>query len=160
MKKVRISIPKGSSGKSFNIFNSTESIYVWLFDSVLREQKILDASLGNTIHLKKGEFMEVEWRGYELIYENNDLLFKTNFVRLCKNMSSIDKNKFVVGIQDGWILSGDIEFKTKTFKDYRTTLLNEKSKHKFDLDELFAERDEYSDEDFLKDTLFNNQYIN
>ena len=104
--------------------------------------------------------MEVEWRGYELIYENNDLLFKTNFVRLCKNMSSIDKNKFVVGIQDGWILSGDIEFKTKTFKDYRTTLLNEKSKHKFDLDELFAERDEYSDEDFLKDTLFNNQYIN
>jgi hypothetical protein len=160
MKKVRISIPKGSSGKSFNIFNSTESVYVWLFDPVLKSQKNLDPSLGNTVHLKKGEFMEVEWRGYELIYENSDLLFKTNFIRLCKNMTSIETNKFVVGIQDGWILSGDIEFKTKACKDYKTTLLNKRSRHKFDLDELFAERDDYSDEDFLSDTIFNNQYIN
>lgn len=160
MKKIRISVPKGAQGKNFNIFNSAESLYVWLNDPVLKSQEQLDPSLGNTVYLKRGEHMEVEWRGYELIYENNVLLFKADFIRLCKNMSSQNKNKYVVGIQDGWILHGDMEFKTKITKDYKTTLLNERSRHKFDLEELFAERDGYTDEDFLNDTLLNNQYVN
>lgn len=160
MKKVRITINKGHTDKEFKIFNSPESLYVWLNDTELQEEN-LDSSIGNIVNLKKGEIMEVEWRGCEYIYENDKLLFRADYIRIGKLINSPSmflKGKDVVGIQDGWILSDTISFKSYSDEKTKTTKLTPRSKHRFDLDELFAARDEYDseeEEEFRESTVVN-----
>ena len=72
MKKVRMTVQKDSVGKKFQIFNSPESLYVWLNDKDLQEIDELDPTLGTTIFLQSGETMEVEWMGCEFIVENKE----------------------------------------------------------------------------------------
>lgn len=150
MKKVRITVSKGSTGKSFKIFNSPESIYVWLHDPELQKSEELDVSIGNVIHLKKGEVMEAEWCGCEYIYENESLIFRADYIRLgklMKNSTLFSANKNVIGIQDGWILNDTIQFKNYSDEKTRTTRLSLKSKHRFNLDELFASREAYEEDE-------------
>lgn len=163
MKKVRITVNKGSKGKSFNIFNSPESLYVWLNDDELQEDE-LDPSLGNTIHLKKGEVMEVEWCGCEYIYEHDRLLFRADYIRIGKLISTpsfFSRGKNVVGIQDGWIIDDIISFKSQSDDLTKTTKLTSRSKHKFNLDELFLARKSYDEaEDELLNSSTEDQFIN
>lgn len=163
MKKVRITVTRGSQGKYFNIFNSPESLYVWLNDPELQERK-LDSSLGNTIHLKKGEVMEVEWCGCEYIYEQDKLLFRADYIRIGKLISTpgfFSKGKNVVGIQDGWIVDDIIAFKSGTDDATRTTKLTTRSKHKFNLDELFLARKSYDEiEEDISEMQSDDQLVN
>lgn len=150
MKKVRITVKRGSKGKAFNIFNSPESLYVWLNDPDLQEDFDLDPTLGNTVYLKQGEIMEVEWCGCEYVYEDGELVLKTDYVRIGKLISSptiFARGRNVVGIQDGWIAEGTVFFKTHSDDETRTTKLSSKSKHKFDLDELFSAREAFDELD-------------
>lgn len=146
MKKVRITTTRGSKGKNFKIFNSPESLYVWLNDPELQEDDDLDPSLGNVVHLKRGEIMEVEWCGFEHVYEENRLQFRADYIRIGKLISmpaTFLDNKEIVGIQDGWVTSDIISHKSKIDEFTRTTKLTPRSKHRFDLDELFAAREAY-----------------
>lgn len=148
MKKVRITVSKGSKGKDFRIFNSPESLYVWLNDPDLQTDDDLDPSLGNIVSLKRGEVMEVEWCGCEFMYENDVLLFRADYIRIGKLISEptfFSGGKSVVGIQDGWVTSDMISFKSSVNDSTKTTKLTTKSKHKFDLDELFAAREAYDE---------------
>ena len=138
MKKMRITVNKGSSGKKFKIFNSPESLYVWLNDPDLQAEKKMDPSLGTEVHLKKGETMEVEWRGCEFIYEAS-FEARIDYIRLGKVVKVTPYlRKDLVGIQDGWIVEAIMAFKPGVDDDTKTTMLTKKSKHKFDLDMLFA----------------------
>jgi hypothetical protein len=67
VKKVRITLNKDFLIKKIPVFNSPESLYVWLNDPELQAQERLDPTLGSTINLKKGETMEIEWMGCEFI---------------------------------------------------------------------------------------------
>jgi len=147
MKKVRITT-KDVNGKNFRIFNSPESLYVWLNDPDLQEDPDMDPSIGNIVHLKRGETMEVEWCGCEFVYEGEELLFRTDYIRIGKLISTptfFSGGKSVVGIQDGWITEDSINFKSTTIGSTKTTLLTKRSRHKFDLDELFAAREAYDE---------------
>jgi hypothetical protein len=146
MKKVRITVSKGSRGKDFKIFNSPESLYVWLNDPDLQLDPEMDPSLGNVVRLKQGEVMEAEWCGCEFVYEEDELLFRADYIRIGKLISAptfFSGGKNVVGIQDGWIMSDTIAFKSYTDGLTRTTKLTPRSRHKFDLDELFSAREAY-----------------
>lgn len=148
MKKVRITVSKGSKGKAFKVFNSPESLYVWLNDPELQEDDYLDSSLGNIVYLRRGEIMEAEWCGCEFIYEEGRLNFRADYIRLGKLISSptiFTGGKNVVGIQDGWVLDDTIAFKSYSDGLTRTTKLTERSKHRFDLDELFSAREAYDE---------------
>jgi len=143
MKKVRITLAKGSKGKTFRVFSSPEAAYVWLNDPYIQNEEELDPDIGITVHLKRGEVMEVEWRGCEYVKEEGQSLFKADFVRIGKTIKSplfYTGGKTVIGIQDGWIVD-EVSFKTSTDEDSKTVKLTKKSKHKFDLDDLFASRD-------------------
>jgi hypothetical protein len=163
MKKVRITVNKGSKGKSFNIFNSPESLYVWLNDPELQEDKKLDPSLGNTIYLKKGEVMEVEWCGCEYVYEKEKVLFRADYIRIGKmiNMPSFLDGKNIVGIQDGWVVDDIISFRTSADEAVKTTKLTTRSRHKFNLDELFLSKKNYDEleEDFMS-SASDDQFVN
>jgi hypothetical protein len=152
MKKIRIIVKKGATGKKIPIFNSPESLYVWTNDPELKAQSDLDPSLGMTVHLREGEVMEVEWRGFESIYEKNALILCANFVRLGKDIrTSFKVSKPIVGVHEGWVSDEIFSFKSKSDKETRTTLLNQNSKHKFDLEELFEEH--YDDIEDLSDVV-------
>lgn len=140
MKKIRISTKKGTIGKKFLVFNSPESLYVWLHDPDINNVKDLDPSLGTVVHLRGGEVMEVEWRGFENVFEDNKLIMCANLIRLCKEINtSVKFAKPIVGIHEGWVTDEMMPFKTKVGKEFRTTLLTENSRHKFDLDQMFEE---------------------
>ena len=140
MKKIRVTAKKGSTGKKFLVFNSPESLYVWLHDPDLKDNKELDPSLGTVVHLRDGEVMEVEWMGFENIFEDNKLIMCANLIRLCKDINtSVSFSKPIVGIHEGWVTEDIMSFKSRSVKDVRTTLLSKKSRHRFDLDEMFEE---------------------
>jgi hypothetical protein len=146
MKKVRITTTRGSKGKNFKIFNSPESLYVWLNDPELQEDEDLDPTLGNIVNLRKGEVMEVEWCGFEHIYEDGRLQFRADYVKIGKLISvpvSFLDNKEIVGIQDGWVTSDILSCKSKTDESTKIVKLTARSKHRFNLDELFMAREAY-----------------
>lgn len=140
MKKVRITAKKDSLGKKFPIFNSPEALYVWLNDPELQELPRLDPSLGSMILLRPGETMEVEWMGCEFYTEGNYVLC-INQVRLAKTMKikALDTNK-IVGVHSGWTIDKIISFKNGEDTDVKRSKLTKRSKHKFNIEELFQNR--------------------
>ena len=140
MKKVKITTKKDSQGKKFPIFNSPEALYVWLNDPELQQMPRLDPSLGSMILLRPGETMEVEWMGCEFYTEGNYTLC-INQVRLAKTMKikALDTNK-VIGVHSGWTIDDIISFKTGEDSDIKRAKLTKRSKHKFDIEELFQSR--------------------
>lgn len=138
VKKIRITVNKESKGKKFPIFNSPESLYVWLNDPELKDSQKLDSSLGSYIVLKSGEVMEIEWMGCEYFNEKNQH-FRVDQIRLAKTIKTPTVNN-VVGIYEGWIVEEIISFKNNKDENIKTTKLTPKSKHRFDIEELFFSR--------------------
>ena len=140
MKKVRITVNKGSAGKKIPVFNSPESLYVWLHDPDLRYSQRLDPSLGSMIMLRPGETMEVEWLGCEFIYEVDQVL-RVDQIRLAKTMKvkSMSMSN-VIGVHSGWIVEEIISFKSGRNEEIKRTRLTNKSKQKFNINELFISR--------------------
>lgn len=140
MKKIRIVINKGASGKKFFIFNSPESLYVWINDPELREASRIDPDLGSVVTLKPGETMEIEWVGCEFI-DDGDNVIRIDQVRLAKTMKAklLSSNK-VIGIHAGWTTEDMISFKKGSDDIIKRTRLTNKSKHKFNIDEIFESR--------------------
>jgi len=140
LKKIRIVINKGASGKKFFIFNSPESLYVWINDPELREASRIDPDLGSVVTLKPGETMEIEWVGCEFI-DDGDNVIRIDQVRLAKTMKAklLSSNK-VIGIHAGWTTEDMISFKKGSDDIIKRTRLTNKSKHKFNIDEIFESR--------------------
>ncbi len=141
MKKIRITINKGATEKKFPVFNSPESLYVWLHDPVLQNNNRVDPDLGSIILLRPDEIMEIEWMGCEYIDDDHRIL-RVDQIRLAKTMktksSSLDN---IIGVYSGWTIEDTISFKGGITADIRRSRLTPKSKHKFDIGELFAARD-------------------
>ena len=140
MKKIRIVINKGASGKKFFIFNSPESLYVWINDPELREASRIDPDLGSVVTLKPGETMEIEWVGCEFI-DDGDNVIRIDQIRLAKTMKAklLSSNK-VIGIHAGWTTGDMISFKNGSDDIIKRTRLTNKSKHKFNIGEIFESR--------------------
>lgn len=140
MKKLRITVNKGSAGKRFPVFQSPEALFVWKYDPELHSIFRIDPALGTMIFLRPGEVMEIEWMGFEYIHDG-DVSIRVDQIRLAKTIKvkALDKNK-VVGIYSGWIADDVISFKSGTDKDIKRLRLTRRSKHKFDIEELFASR--------------------
>jgi len=137
MKKVRITIKKKSKGKKFHIFNSPEALYIWLHDPDFKDVDRLDAAFGTTVTLRPGETMEVEWIGCEFIHEAPSIS-RIDHVRLAKDLN---KSTFIsngaIGIHVGWTTENIVSFKSGGDEDITRFKLTSKSKHKFDIEELF-----------------------
>lgn len=153
MKKVRITVKKGSMGKKFPIFNSPEALYVWLNDPELQTALKLDHSLGSTVFLRPGEIMEIEWLGCEFFQEGGQT-FCLNHVRLAKTMKikGLDVNK-IVGVHSGWVINEILSFNSGNDEDTKRLKLTLKSKHKFNIEELFLARGLAEKEDDNEDKL-------
>ena len=145
VKKIRITVNKGSNGKRIPVFDTPEALYVWYHDPDLQKEARLDPNLGTMIYLRHGETMEVEWMGCEFITEGNEVL-RIDQVRIAKNIKSyaLRKNE-IIGIHSGWTIEEFIPFKSRNNEDVKCVRLTKKSKHKFNIEELFAAKAGYED---------------
>ena len=140
MKKIRITIKKNSLGRKFQVFNSPEALYIWLHDPELQAMEKLDSSLGSTIILRPSETMEVEWMGCEFI-DDGDNVIRVDQVRLAKTMKAkLLSSNNVIGIHTGWMTEDMISFKSGSDDIIKRTRLTNKSKHKFNISEIFASK--------------------
>jgi len=84
--------------------------------------------------------MEIEWVGCEFI-DDGDNVIRIDQVRLAKTMKAklLSSNK-VIGIHAGWTTEDMISFKKGSDDIIKRTRLTNKSKHKFNIDEIFESR--------------------
>ena len=163
VKKIRVKIKKGFGKKKIPVFNSPESLYVWLHDPELNNVVDLDPSLGTTLFLKEGETLEAEWMGFECVYDNKKFLFNANLIRLAKDIkTNVKIDKPIVGIYEGWITSSILDFRSYSKEEIQINKLTNKSRHKFDIQELFDSREsiineaeEFPDEELDENSLVN-----
>ena len=78
VKKVRITLKRGCKEWSFPIYDSSESAYY------LKDEPFADDidDCCKLVTLKKGEVLEIEWMGYEAVYEDEISLKKKPFKSL------------------------------------------------------------------------------
>jgi len=138
MKKVRMTVDKDSSGKKIPVFSSPESLYVWLHDPELQDSQKIDPTFGSMIMLRPGEVMEVEWMGCEYVYEEQRTI-RIDQIRLAKTIKIKSlKSSGVIGVHSGWTSEEIISFKSGTDGEIKRSKLTKKSKHKFNIQELFS----------------------
>lgn len=128
---------KGSTGKKIPVFSSPESLYVWMHDPELQSASKLDPSFGSMIMLRPGEIMEVEWMGCEFVHEGEQTIC-IDQIRLAKTIKIAALKSNIVGVHEGWTTKEIISFKSRTDEDIKTTRLGARSKHKFNIQELFS----------------------
>ena len=84
--------------------------------------------------------MEVEWLGCEFIKEETKIT-RVDQIRLAKTIKVKSLNMDnVVSVHSGWITEEIMSFKSGQDKDVKRYKLGDRSKHKFNIEELFESR--------------------
>ena len=131
VKKVRVSLNPGSSGRKIYLFSSAESLYVWL-TGLENDEHLVVPDLDELL-LEPGGFIEVELLGYEYAYEDGSHFHRLNFVRLGKAMPSKNAGGLVVTFHSGWVTTGLLPMKRYSDVDIDVMPLAE-GESKIDLD--------------------------
>lgn len=140
MKKVRISLKRGTKSWSFRIFDSAEAAYYLKNDA--REK----SDNHQMLYLMPGSFMEVEWMGCEYLYESDEYVGAAavrrhdtfSKVRVAKLTKSRDKSeRDVIELAVGWVGDGAIPWSEDQRNDLRIIRINEEGKSKLDFSILF-----------------------
>ncbi len=146
MKKVKIILKAGSTGKKFYLFPSAEALYVWTC-AVERGETLQVPDLQELV-LEPGGFIEAELRGFEYSYEGGSKFRRLDLVRLGKAQQPKNASGLLVTIHTGWVSGGLMPMKRYSDTDIDVRTLEE-SDCKLDLVTLFddASADESDDED-------------
>lgn len=144
MKKIRIELKPESKMKSYRIFDSAESLYVWLKD--VGAPKDIPESF--YVDLLPGDYIEVEWMGCEYVHEYG-ITQRLDSVRLAKASQTKNASGMLVEIYFGWIANDTFIFRDHEDEDSYTIKLITPESYKLDLDLLFGSNqdDENSEEE-------------
>jgi hypothetical protein len=135
MKKVRLSLKRGTQKWTFILYDSAEAAF-YLKNGIKEKSDYYQ-----DIDLKYGSFMEAEWLGSEYVYTdvtNSDGYESYDYVRLAKFVKGTRTNpRDYVEIANGWIVGGSIPWSEDCQSSLKIIRLNEKRKHRFDFSVLF-----------------------
>ena len=144
MKKVRVTLKPGSSGKKIYMFSNSESLYVWL-KSLEADEQVVVPDLEELL-LEPGGFMEVELLGFEYAFEVKDRFHRLDVVRIGKAMPSRNAAGLVVTVHGGWVNSGLLPLKSFSDADIEIVPITEEES-KIDFETVKDDMDdEESDE--------------
>lgn len=128
--------------KSFRLFDSAESLYVW--------QKDVGAPANSAeslyVDITPDSYIEIEWMGCEYSLENG-VYHRFDCVRLAKASQSNNASGIVVEIYSGWVSAGVFNFHDHEDEDSYTIKLITPEDCKLDLDLLFNSSDDNSEEE-------------
>lgn len=142
VKKVGVSINEGSPGRVFFVFSDPESTYEWLtggHDNPSIIDKIPDVE---HVTLLPGEFIEAEWRGCEIVYDNKTQTHMTlDLVRLVRASKPANASGLLVDIHLGWVGDHILPFRPHVDEDITVVALTEETS-RLNLDALFKDTED------------------
>jgi hypothetical protein len=153
VKKVRLSLKRGSKPLSFTLYDSAESAF-YLKDEPPYPDGF-EEDYRRVVTLKPGEILEVEWIGSEWVFADDleDFLYKP----LLFNNNAYDKyDKVRVGkisplkgseqklgyleVYAGWILGGHVPWESQVHQNgLKITEVKGRIQSKFDFPKLFSD---------------------
>jgi hypothetical protein len=148
MKKVKITLKSGSSGKKFYLFPSAEALYVW-FSSLEKNEPCPAIDGIDEFVLEPGGFIEAELRGFEYVYEDTQKFQRLELVRLGLAQPTKNASGSIVTIHSGWVTGGLLPMKQYSDADIDVRLMTSIDDVKLDLPALF--KDETPKEDDADD---------
>ena len=104
MRKVKITLKPGSTGKKFYLFPTAEALYVWL--CALEKGEQVQVPDIEELVLEPQGFIEVELRGFEYSYEDRQTYRRLDLVRLGKAQVPQNSSGLLVTIHTGWVSGG------------------------------------------------------
>lgn len=148
MKKCKITLEEsGTKVKYFYLFPESSMLHSLVAASAKKNQ---DSLLRNhpeveIVTLKRGQWLEAEWNGCHISYDDNNRPISASFLRLIKATSS-PKNKdgSLLSVHFGWILSDQMRFVDGVKNGLRTQTLVE-TDEQFDFSELFQDNETIED---------------
>lgn len=143
MKKIKITVNPGSSGRQFLLFPSPEAAYVWL--TSVDDHPDIHEGMNNVeeLNLLPGEFIEAEWMGCEYAHEGS-LSTRIDKVRLAKAHQPQNASGLLVSVHFGWITDCDMPFHDYVDDDITVRKLVQDDQ-KIDLTVLFKDSDDPDD---------------
>jgi len=109
MKKVKIVLRPGSSGKKFYLFPTAEALYVW--SCALERNETIQVPGIEELVLEPGGFIEAELRGFEYAYEEGQKFKRLDLIRLGKAQQPKNASGLLVTIHSGWVAGGLLPMK-------------------------------------------------
>lgn len=142
VKKITINVTEGSPGRVFFVFPDVESAYTWLTGAHEEPEIIHQISDVDHVTLLPGEFIEAEWRGCEIVYDDkHHTNLRIDFVRLAKASRPSNASGLLVSIHYGWVSEHIMPFRNYADEDVIVTELSSDDA-KFDLTVLFKDSDD------------------
>jgi hypothetical protein len=121
VKKVKISLRPGSSGKKFYLFPTAEALYVWA--CAMERGEMIQVPDIEELVLEPGGFIEAELRGFEYAYEEKSKFRRLELVRLGKAQQPKNSSGLLATIHAGWVLGGLMPMRHYTDTDIEVRLL-------------------------------------
>lgn len=104
VKKVKVTLRPGSTGKKIYLFPSPEALYVWL--CAVEEGEHVNVPNLIEVPLQPGGFIEAELRGFEHAFEGAGRFRRLDFVRLGHAQQPKNASGLLVNIHAGWVAGG------------------------------------------------------
>lgn len=152
MKKVQLSLKRGSSPVSFTLYDSVESAY-YLKDEPPYPDGF-EEEYRKIVSLNRGEILEVEWVGSEWIFDDGDsddpqeylrrggIFDKYDKVRIGKitPLKGTEEKMGLMEVYSGWTTSDAVPWHAKiTPEGVKITQVKGKIVSKFDFTKLFLD---------------------
>lgn len=138
MKKVRVTLKAGSTGKKICLFPSAEALYVWL-TALERNEQVPVEGLEELV-LEPGGFIEAELQGFEYSYEENQKFRRLDLVRLGKVHQPSNSAGLLVTTHSGWVSGGLLPMKDYSDSEMDVKLIDADSS-RLDMSKLFEDSD-------------------
>lgn len=151
MKKVRVTLRPGSTGKKIYLFPSAEALYMWACALDKGEQIVIPDI--EELVLDPDGFIEAELRGFDYAYDDGQKFRRFDFIRLGKAQQPKNSSGLLVTIHVGWVSGGLLPMKQYIDSDIEVKVIDDKDA-KLDLPTLFSDSDplpEDVDVDFEED---------
>lgn len=154
MKKVKITLRPGSTGKKFYLFPTSEALYVFLC-ALERNEQVQVPGIEEIV-LEPGGFIEAELRGFEYSYEGAGKFKRLELIRLGKAQAPKNSSGLLVTIHTGWVSAGLLPMKHYSDSDIDARLLRPEEA-RLDLPALFKDDPPPVDDDGSVDVNVNEE---
>jgi len=150
MKKCKLTIQDSAEKtKYFYLFPESALLHTLAKKSTSKNLKNLlkNHPLVEVVTLKKDQWIEAEWNGCDISYENGQCI-STSFLRLVRATYKAKRvDNALLSVHFGWIFSDQIKMIDRVHDGIKTEILTEKDAQ-FDFSELF--QDNETTEDLIK----------
>lgn len=144
MRKVKITLRSGSTGKKFYLFPTPEALYVWLC-ALERNEQVQVPDIEELV-LEPGGFIEAELMGFEYSYEEGQKFRRLELIRLGKAQTPKNSSGLLVTIHTGWVSGGLLPMKTYSDAETEVRPLSAEEA-RIDLPALFKDESPEDDDD-------------